>query len=273
MVLTALSLSLIHILIVPAFAFDDFVVLSAHKCLYFVSQVAIVWAHYESLRATIQSLFGAGPGAGAGAVLRLPDIRHCLLYTSAWINSQGFTNLETRPYVKKGGWEALIANEHYADKNAIDFWRIEPTGRFYVLRTFEDDTAFSLLNRNGKPGELLDFLLLISRTAEILGTGKAFAEAFGANLKNTKLEFAFRLTGLKGRTICCWVEPGRRIIQSVKAEDSEVISKCSIPLEIPQSALWQSVKTITQPVFDIFGSGVGDSIIEEITNNTLNRSL
>jgi len=191
----------------------------------------------------------------------------------AWINSQGFTNLETRPYVKKGGWEALIANEHYADKNAIDFWRIEPTGRFYVLRTFEDDTAFSLLNRNGKPGELLDFLLLISRTAEILGTGKAFAEAFGANLKNTKLEFAFRLTGLKGRTICCWVEPGRRIIQSVKAEDSEVISKCSIPLEIPQSALWQSVKTITQPVFDIFGSGVGDSIIEEITNNTLNRSL
>jgi len=44
-------------------------------------------------------------------------------------------------------------------------------------------------------------------------------------------------------------------------------------LEIPQSALWQSVKILTQPVFDVFGSGVGDSIIEEIANETLNRSL
>jgi len=55
--------------------------------------------------------------------------------------------------------------------------------------------------------------------------------------------------------------------------NSEVTSKCSIPLEAPQSTLWQFVKTITQPAFDVFGSGVGDSIIEEITNETLNRSL
>jgi hypothetical protein len=190
-----------------------------------------------------------------------------------WINTHFFSNAEARPYVKKGAWEALVINVHPFDKNMIDFWRIEPAGRFYCLRTFDDDTSNTLLSSGGKPGQLFDFKLLISRTAEILGTGKVFAEALGANPKNTKLEFAFRLSGLKGRTICCWVEPGRRLIQHVKAEDSEVTSKCSIPLEIPQSALWQSVKVLTQPVFDIFGSGVGDSIIEEITNETLNRSF
>jgi len=191
----------------------------------------------------------------------------------AWLDSRGLTNSESLPYVKKGGWEALIVTEHHWDKNGIDFWRIEPAGRFYCLRTFEDDTSNALLRRGAKPGELCDFLLLISRTAEIIGTGKAFAEALGANPKSTKLDFVFRLTGLRGRNICCWVEPARSLVHSVKAEDSEVVSKCSIPLETPQPALWQSVKVITQPVFDAFGSGVGDSIIEEITNNTLNRSL
>ncbi len=188
-----------------------------------------------------------------------------------WLDSRGFTNVESRPYVKKGGWEALIVGDLPWEKNHIDFWRIEPTGRFYCLQTFQDDTSTSLLGRGVKPGQLFDFFLLISRTAEIIGTAKAFAEALNPNPKHSMLELVFRLTGLRGRNICCWVEPARSLSYSVKAEDTEVVSKCLIPLETPQPALWQFVKVITQPVFDVFGSGVGDSIIEEITNRTLNR--
>jgi hypothetical protein len=48
-----------------------------------------------------------------------------------WVDSRSFPDQRSHPYVKEKGWEALIYGERrgWAVK-AVDFWRIEPTGRF-----------------------------------------------------------------------------------------------------------------------------------------------
>ncbi len=115
--------------------------------------------------------------------------------------------------------------------------------------------------------------MLISRTAEAIGTVRAFADGLGIDRDKTSLEFAFRWTGLKGRKICCWVEPMRELFYSVTAEDDEVTSSATITLETPNNVIWEVVKRVTQPVFDVFGAGVSDAVFEDIVNRTLNRQL
>jgi hypothetical protein len=191
-----------------------------------------------------------------------------------WVDTRSSSVEANRPYIKESGWEALIYNGRpYWSVGELDFWRIEPTGRFYSARTHEDDTSRMLLEREVKPGTLFDFLLLISRTAELVGTVRAFVDALGINREKASVEFAFRWTGLKGRKICSWVDHGRELYSFVTAEDDKVISSATVAQETPNNVIWEVVKQVTQPVFDIFGAGVGDSVFEDIVNRTLNRQL
>ena len=190
-----------------------------------------------------------------------------------WVNSRGFRDTDSHPYITMAGCEAFILSSMNSSKDReVDFWRMEPAGRFYHLRTYEDDTSRSLIDRGVKPGTLLDFLLLISRTAEILGTVKSFAESLGCRSLDGHLELVFRWSGLKGREICCWVEPSRSLYGS-KAVDDVVVSKHTLLMDTPDNAIWSAVKKITQPVFDVFGTAVDDSVIQEITNRTFDRSV
>ncbi|SRR6266481_170074 len=191
-----------------------------------------------------------------------------------WVDSRSFSDERSHPYVKERGWEALIYDQrkHWSVR-AMDFWRIEPTGRFYAARTYEDDTSKVLVDRGVKPGTLFDFLLLISRTAELIGTVRAFVDGLGVDREKALLEFAFRWTGLRGRQICCWAEPGRELYSFVTAEDDVVTQTITIPQETPENILWEAVKGVTQSVFDVFGAGVGDPVFEDIVNRTLRRQL
>jgi hypothetical protein len=191
-----------------------------------------------------------------------------------WVDSRSFPDERSHPYVKKKGWEALIYDQRKGwSVRAMDFWRIEPTGRFYAARTYEDDTSKTLLDRGVKPGTVFDFFLLISRTAELIGTVRAFADGLRIDREKASFECAFRWTGLRGRQICCWVEPGRELYSYVTAEDDVVTQTITIPQETPENILWEAVKRVTQPVFDVFGAGVGDPVFEDIVNRTLKRQL
>jgi hypothetical protein len=191
-----------------------------------------------------------------------------------WVDSRSFDDPRAHPYVTQGGWEALIyAKRSLWNLKEMDFWRIEPKGRFYAARTHEDDTSKTLLERGVKPGTVFDFLLLIARTAEVIATARAFVDALKAEREKAVLQFAFRWSGLKGREICCWVEPGRQLSSYVAAEDDQVVSTTTNPQDAPDSTIWEIVRRVTQPVFDVFGAGVGDQIFEDIVNRTLNRQL
>ncbi|GAH02060.1 unnamed protein product, partial [marine sediment metagenome] len=60
----------------------------------------------------------------------------------AWLNSRGFTNKEARPYVFEGTWEAFICDlsPKWGGKD-LDFWRLGPSGKFYLRRALEDDLS------------------------------------------------------------------------------------------------------------------------------------
>ncbi len=191
-----------------------------------------------------------------------------------WVDSRSFRDSETHPYVRQGGWEAMVnCSRGFLAERSLDFWRIEPNGRFYLLRSLEDDTASTLQKNGVKPGTVLDFLLVLSRTTEAIGTIRAIALGLNVSRDEGAIDFAFRWSGLKGRQICCWVEPGRSLITHVRAEDESASGSCRVPLDIPDGLLWQAAKQVVQPVFDVFGAGVGDQVIQDIVERTLTRRL
>jgi hypothetical protein len=59
----------------------------------------------------------------------------------------------------------------------------------------------------------------------------------------------------------------------VAAEDDVVTCSATVAQEAPNNVIWEVVKRVTQPVFDVFGAGVGDPVFEDIVNRTLNRQL
>lgn len=189
-----------------------------------------------------------------------------------WVDSRGFRLEWCHPYTHDGGWEALVyIPNHHHWAYLLDFWRITPEGEFYLFRVPEDDLWTEL--RNNRPREIankqLDFVLLIRRVAEALAVAKAFTVALGADDSSTLLHFAFRWKGLQGKEICSWFDPARDLMTTTQAVDNEVTKEFSISLDLPDSRIWEAVKNITEPVFDVFGSGVGSSIFEEIVADVL----
>lgn len=190
-----------------------------------------------------------------------------------WVDSRRFSQDNARPYVKDQGWEAMVYSPYSPQTiGMLDFWRITTDGQFYLLRTLEDDTTPRLQGSGIAPGVLLDFYLVISRTAEIIFTAKAFAEALGTSSGDSKLKMAFKWSRLAGRKLTCWLEPARRIHSGIKAVDDAVTSQLEVDLGTAESEIWQFVRSVTQPVFDVFGYQMSDAVVQDIVDKTLHRS-
>jgi hypothetical protein len=191
-----------------------------------------------------------------------------------WVDSRSFHDASAWPYVSNGGWEALIRNARTSWAiNEVDFWRVEPTGRFYAARTYEDDTSRTRLGAGCKPGETLDFVMVIVRAAEQIAIVRAFVNAMGVDPSKAVLNFAFRWTGLSRRSLESWAEPLRSLIYTVRAVDKEATSQVSMGLDTPDSALPELVQKATQPLFDLFGAGVGLPVYQELVTRTVERRL
>lgn len=189
-----------------------------------------------------------------------------------WVDSRGFTKDASRPYVTKNGWEALVrATREMLFVDAVDFWRIEPTGSFYLLRTSENDTAETLLKRGVEPGKVFDWLLLISRTAEILATLKAFGTVLAVEPAKARIEVTCRWTGMRGRTLACWVKPERDGIYGQTAVDDTVVESCAFPMDESSTTLWLQVRQLIQPVCNLFGANLPDPLVQKITEETIQR--
>lgn len=188
----------------------------------------------------------------------------------AWIDTRGSGKEESRPYPNQGGWEALVqlGRQEYSEP-MVDFWRLEPAGSFYLRRSYEDD-VFPQVGEN--QGKVLDFLLVISRAAEALGTAHVFARTLSTDPETGSLRAEFRWTGLRERQLTCWVEPMRDLWTAVPAYESEVRSGVIVPLNLTLPALTPFVEEAVKPLFTAFGITIGSKIIEEIAIKTLRRT-
>jgi Putative DNA-binding domain len=190
-----------------------------------------------------------------------------------WIDSRNFADQRAHPYPYDHGWEALIIRlEQTFFYNHIDFWRIEPRGRFYQRRALEDDIEASRGNQRLPALQLLDFLLVIARVAEAIGVGLQFARALGCDVETTILSFVFRWKKLKGRRLASWAEPGRTLFPSSEAIQDEVVSFTEVPLETELAKISYYVRQATRDVFEVFGKEFKEPIYDEICAKTLQRS-
>jgi hypothetical protein len=191
----------------------------------------------------------------------------------AWVDSRGFTNKEDRPYVFQGIWEAFILElrPEWGSKD-IDFWRLDPTGKFYLRCALEDDLSTG--KRAPEPMKQLDFSLVILRTAEIIAVALAFVKAMGCPIETTKLSFAFKWTKMKGRELSSWANMDRHIHRGNIAHQDDISFQIIIPLDTPSSAIAEYVFPITKTVFEAFsGVEIGLSVIEDLTQKLIERRL
>ncbi len=188
-----------------------------------------------------------------------------------WILTEGRLDDPTNAHIFDNGYERLMLDLHgQLGFTFGDFWRIEPGGRFYHLRINEDDTPGSMGQRKPEPGTQLDFLLQISRTAEIISIGLAFARALGCKEEETSLAFAFRWNGLARRQLTSWVDPGRFFRGRGVSHQNSITTGAIVPLETPQSAIAPHVEKLVAPLFALFGGMTFEpSVIEGIVSKTL----
>jgi hypothetical protein len=187
-----------------------------------------------------------------------------------WLNSRHFSDAEARPYSLDGAWQAFIADIAPSMFPAIDFMRQDPNGSFYLYRALEDD--ISLSDRAPEPMKFLDPVLTLLRVAEAIAVGMAFAKALKAS-EQTKLEFMFRWSGLKGRQLNSWSNPMRHV-SLYKSRQDTVTSTVNVPIDTPASSFAEYVKTAIQPLSEAFeGFTIPGAVVEEMTQKMLERRL
>jgi hypothetical protein len=190
-----------------------------------------------------------------------------------WLDSRGFRDQEDQPYVYEEGWEEFIVSlDNSLPFSHLDFYRMEPSGRFYSWRALEDDISKS--QRRPESGTCLDFVLPILRVAEAMEVGLAFGQSLLDEGETGNLWFVNRWKGLKGRKLCSWVEPGRMIRPSRVAKQDEVQTLVSIPSDTPRSAITPYLYQAVSPVFEVFGGfSMGEQGYQEFVDNLINRRL
>ncbi len=185
-----------------------------------------------------------------------------------WVILQNTSDTTKHPYVAENGtWEALINAT-----DIINFWRLNPTGKFFIKSALEDD--FGNSSRGLQPFTTLDFGLAIYRTGEAIAVALSFAKAMGCVPEKTKLFFCFKWTRLKKRELCSWAFPGRIISPGGKAYQNELLASVAVPLDTPHSALGPFVHQLTKPLFEVFnGFKLSLDVIEDLIRRLIEKRL
>lgn len=191
-----------------------------------------------------------------------------------WVDLSPGGESPNSPYVLDNGWEALVAflPPHPSIVGySLDFWRIERCGLFYHIRGLEDDlTAHPGLT----PGTELDFVLQISRVAEVISNCLAYTRSLARNLDTAAVTFGFRWTKLKGRKLSCWVDPYRdRFLRTFQAarQDTYQSLPIAVPLETPPAGIPPHVEKVVRGLFSLFGNQFSGDVIEQIALETLRQ--
>jgi hypothetical protein len=169
-----------------------------------------------------------------------------------WIDTRGFSDLRFRPHVTNKAWQTLFVTAGKSLWDLAEFYMLDPKGRFYLRRMLEDD-SFARAN-NFPVGAYLDPHHVITRTAEAIAVGLAFAKAMQCDPGMTRLAFGSRWTKLANRVIHNWTGFGRFIPprQQYVSVDDEAEGFVEIPLSTPPGALAPFVERVTADLFAQF---------------------
>jgi hypothetical protein len=163
-----------------------------------------------------------------------------------WMDTRGFVDESARPNVIDDAWEALIVSTSSDRPNHVDFMRMDPRGKFLLIRVLQDD-----LSTKVEPLTVLDPILVVLRVAEVIAVGLAFVKALDWNLEHTKIGFSFRWTKLKGRELTTWAVP-MTFLSAGRAAQDEVSTFVTVPADTPPGAISPFVQEATRGLFLLF---------------------
>ncbi len=179
---------------------------------------------------------------------------------------------EWNPYIFQKAWEAnIIAPSMGMGGGTIDFWRVEPRGRFYTKRALQVD----MCDKGVKPLTMIDPILQIRRIAEVITKGLSFAESMEYDLDQTHIAFAMRWSRLMDRVLYPWANPDRMLRTTPKCVEDEAIETVLVPADTPKSAISQYVEKIAAGLMRRFGGydSIGHEVIDGIVRDTLGNRL
>jgi Putative DNA-binding domain len=188
----------------------------------------------------------------------------------AWVDSRRLRDKADQPTVYDEGWETLLAATGHITSGwpHLDFWRIDPKGIFYLLTALEDDLQGP--NQRPQPLTQLDFLLQISRVAEIISVALSFGRSMGCDPSKTAIGFAFRWSKLADRHLSSWAQPQRSVYSRGPARQNEVMTAVKVPLDTPRSAIPPHVEAAVRNLFALFGGmEFSSNVITDIAADAL----
>jgi hypothetical protein len=166
-------------------------------------------------------------------------------------------------------WQALIIDLDGGWSEHAEFLRYDPRGEFYLQRVMQDDLTDVV-----PAGTSLDVILMIYRVAEVLAVGTNLGRSLGWEVES-EAGFAFRWTGLNGRSLRPWVNASRSTGTSgSRSRSASADSYVQIPLETPYSALAPYVAKAVAPLFALFdGYAPSAELVETSTRKLIERKM
>lgn len=199
-----------------------------------------------------------------------PDLTGWPFFVDLWTPRRP----EFKPQIIDGIWEAkLIKSGDDFSEGGVDHWRVDAKrGLFYAARALEDDTS----SGSPMPGKTLEFGLAILRTAEILAIAVRFAGFLceGKCDANAKLSMTIKWTGLQGRVLSSWANPGRHLSDNYECHADTATKTVEVPLTSTHDQIVLFTQEIIDELFLQFdGWSCSSVVVEDLVGKLLNRKL
>jgi hypothetical protein len=161
-----------------------------------------------------------------------------------WLVLHGDPTGAPKPH--HGTVEALLAGGTvFNNPSHSDYWRADPSGRFFLLRGFEEDDE----PERRAPGTAFDFLLPVWRCGEALLHASRVADALEA--PDATITFRASWTGLEGRALLSLWE--RRFMDgSRRAQEDAVVSHVEVPADSISPNLAEILQQLLAPLYAVF---------------------
>jgi len=135
---------------------------------------------------------------------------------------------------------------NFADAAHCDFWRAAPSGRFFVMRGYQEDSQEAV-----SPGTIFDTTLPVWRLAEGLLHAARMAEALRAPNAEVSVRFRALYTGLLGRTLRS-LQGHTFFLDETPARSDEAMLETVVPAEKIERTLEEIVYPLVSSLFERF---------------------
>jgi len=182
-----------------------------------------------------------------------------------------------RPYEVDGLVECWLTPQEenvergFKDPAHCDFWRAAISGRMFLIRGYQEDSAETF-----PAGTILDTTLPLWRMGEVLLHAEKLASLFRKNANATvNIHFHALYTGLSGRVLRSWANPlSDLLVEGHAARSDEAVLEADVSAENVEGQLAKHLHPLLSSLYERFGvTGLSLNRVEAEVQRLLNSSI